>query len=101
MSFCEMMFSYFEMMFSYFERILFNGLYDEDEHNKIKNKYPFSENNSKNEIKNKYPFSENNSKNEINSDSSESDSSESDCDNYIFIRPTNDYKITRRNIAFC
>jgi len=79
MSFCE-------MMFSYFERILFNGLYDEDEHNKIKNKYPFSENNSKNEI---------------NSDSSESDSSESDCDNYIFIRPTNDYKITRRNIAFC
>jgi len=96
MSFCEMMFSYFEMMFSYFERILFNGLYDEDEHNKIKNKYPFSENNSKNEIN-----SDSSESDSSESDSSESDSSESDCDNYIFIRPTNDYKITRRNIAFC
>jgi len=78
MSFCK-------ILFSYFERIFFNGLDDEEEHSKIKNRFPFSENNSKNEI---------------NYDCSESDS-ESDSDNYNFIRPNNDYKITRRNIAFC
>ena len=75
MSFCE-------ILLAHFERILFNGLDDEEEHNKIKNRYPFS-------------------KNEINYDCSESDSSESDSDNYNYIRPNNDYKVTRRNIAFC
>lgn len=75
MSFCK-------ILFSYFERILFNGLDDEEEHNKIKNRYPFSEN-------------------EINYDCSESDSSEDDSDIYHYIVPSNGYKITRRNIAFC
>ena len=80
MSFCK-------ILFSYFERILFNGLDDEEEeHSKIKNRYPFSEKNSKNEI---------------NYDCSESDSSESDSDNYHYIIPANGYKITSRNIAFC
>ena len=55
---------------------------DEEEHSKIKNRYPFS-------------------KNEINYDCSESDSSESDSDIYHYIVPSNGYKITRRNIAFC
>lgn len=76
MSFCK-------ILLAYFERILFNGLDDdEEEHSKIKNRYPFS-------------------KNEINYDCSESDSSESDSDIYHYIVPSNGYKITRRNIAFC
>ena len=76
MSFCE-------ILLAYFERILFNRLDDdEEEHSKIKNRYPFS-------------------KNEINYDCSESDSSESDSDIYHYIVPSNGYKITRRNIAFC
>ena len=76
MSFCE-------RLFSYIEYILFDFL-DEPE-----------------KIENRSPFSENNTKTGINYDSSESDSSEDDSDIYHYIVPVNGYKITRRNVAFC
>lgn len=52
-------------------------------------------------IKNQYPFIKHNRNSEITYSCDESDSSESDSDNYNYIRSNNGYKITRRNVAFC
>lgn len=73
----------FEIIFAYFERILFDGLVEEDN------------------IQNKYPFSENLNKGEILYECNDYDSSEDDNNVYNYILPFNNYRITRRNIAFC
>lgn len=71
------------LLFAYFERILFYGVdgFDDDDDERIENKYPFSE---------KYPFYEN------NYEYSDSDDSEDETDEYNYL-----IQVIRRNSAFC
>ncbi len=75
--------SFWKVIIECFEHILYYGIDEEIE------------------VENKYPFSNYNDGAELVYECSESSCSEDDSDVYNYILPSNSYKITRRNIAFC